>query len=778
MEKRVFIFLIIFAGFLLAGAFFYESEDLTGNVIFSRNITNILKPGLFEKRIDPAIFKADMTNYTQKYCAEAKQKLQQYGGAAACINSNKDLASSGIDPYKANKVYVYYNFSCPECINHKTISGCYEIADECKDKGVTKSVFMTKFQCKQEYLSQEVFKEEFDYSFFNLYPGKSKTSAWTTVLQKSADYAAKTLFVQKTPMKCNPYNNEYCLYGSCVKKIIDSDLYVKDFKLKSEKCVNQFYMTICNKGKDAVKTPFEMNIEINNIGHKLNYNPETHGVLNADSCIDYYDNKLNIFGFSLQLGKTVTAKIDLDTQNNIAETDENNKFNFNSYTGDKFIYEGDKECNTWCYDTDNGPEIEQWTKKGSTYFKYNDLFWSQEDNCNKNGILLIEHTCINIYLLDNGEFSNPLKTSGWIDCRLAGKMLGGNSGRCVDGKCVVSNLSDGFCYDYENGQNDGEKGRLQYSDSDQLNVTELWDVCQEDNVLLERYCGSGTYLNQGFFEENYIYCEHFGKICANGACVKPDDMEVTCSDTDGGLNYGVPGITSTKMSYTFGGIKYNKDAITITDYCDEYGTILTERYCDDGMLDSKQYSCFDNNQGCVMINVPYKDDSYISSGKCADKNPDLEECSSTSEGIDYFSRGETNVTNQFGINVLSVDHCISDTQVIDYYCDGKEGKMTDPFTCPEGYGCHGDKCSKKVDPSQVYCVEKGNPDSLNTQTMVFGVNNFGEEYTGTNYCNDEDHISTVYCDGKNNAVNQNIPCPSGTKCTGDQLDNYWVSYCK
>ena len=135
-----------------------------------------------------------------------------------------------------------------------------------------------------------------------------------------------------------------------------------------------------------------------------------------------------------------------------------------------------------------------------------------------------------------------------------------------------------------------------------------------------------------------------GTSCSGGKCVSPEP-EISCIDSDGGLNYYERGTA------TFNGIL--KD-----DVCDDdFDGMLFEYWCNGNDIDSAEYDC---PNGC-------------SDGRCVGgeyiipivhSNGNLGRCIETDGGLNYFQAGRTNISNTYNgqeyFSFSANDSCISE----------------------------------------------------------------------------------------------------------------------
>jgi hypothetical protein len=180
-----------------------------------------------------------------------------------------------------------------------------------------------------------------------------------------------------------------------------------------------------------------------------------------------------------------------------------------------------------CTDSDNG---ETAGIKGTTAASGS----SKTDSC-------VSDTMVSEYYCSNGEV-----LSKGIDC--------GSGEHCVDGACAAYQ-----CTDSDNGKNANTSGTAT------LGPTENQDTCADNSTVTEYYCDSNRIASQN------ITCGT-GKTCKSGAC-----KEITCEDSDGGIEKNVFGIASL-------------GATADADTCYSNSTVI-EYYCSDGAIKHALMEC-------------------------------------------------------------------------------------------------------------------------------------------------------------------------------------------
>jgi hypothetical protein len=154
------------------------------------------------------------------------------------------------------------------------------------------------------------------------------------------------------------------------------------------------------------------------------------------------------------------------------------------------------------------------------------------------------------------------------------------------------------CSDTDGGMVYTIKGTVSgYYNSKQYSYT---DYCTSNTVLKEYYCSSKLQYSTSYT------CSGTTNACVNGACVQQTTIPTTtvattsiitttipnsCSDTDGGMIYGVKGTVS---GY------YNSQIYSNTDFCSGSTGVLVEYYCSAGRSFNTAYNCVGNSTtACV-----------------------------------------------------------------------------------------------------------------------------------------------------------------------------------
>lgn len=164
----------------------------------------------------------------------------------------------------------------------------------------------------------------------------------------------------------------------------------------------------------------------------------------------------------------------------------------------------------------------------------------------------------------------------------------------------------------------------------------------------------------GFFDKFIGYFKTRGMAIA----------QPNCTDSDGGLNYGVKGT-----------VIYNLNGDVVNDYCHANGNLI-ENYCGDtGILGGYPYDCSREGKICV-------------DGACV-ANTTQPNCTDSDGGLDYFKKGTINGISEEGVAYSKEDYCppIGDVNygvLQEYGCTGNGISSVTGYKCP--HGCNDGAC--------------------------------------------------------------------------------------
>ncbi len=763
-----------------------KNNAINTTLINSGRISN----NLIRLKPDYNLFNIFTDNYIDLEGCKKAEAAKKPNSIIGCYDSEISP-----DIYNKGNTSVYYEF--------EGLKGCYTYSDTC-DLNKNKNSF-----CKTNSMSYDLFKAKLDLVIVDKIKQIMYNKGLTTqqadaviaaVKKQYGNYNQLYLLLTKEQLNESIFNNilnevigykdfdcplnKTCNFGICMEnKIKNIDLNVGKIysTAKSQDCINSIYFDICNNGKDDFNGEFNFIVSSNDQNIKIRYALE-NGTIAAGKCVTYSDDlKLNTMRFNMDLDKTYPVKITLDTDNEVKESNENNNsLTSNVYSGKYYTLDSTEKCDVWCFDSDETAPLNGYLEAGKVAYKFNDLVWTESDFCQNNGITLTENYCIRPqYKLDNGFFANPLGQKWNVDCRIVGQLQGFKSGKCVENKCVPTNDDFTSCFDNDS-KNPSVKetdnaSSVVYSTSDSSAKITVNDVClkdatgaNDDFTLVEQKCvQSDLFIGHDYYE-NYNYdCSQDGKICMGGKCVS-SDIKPTCVDSDKGFDINMPGFVVYKTTYSILGIEKTFESSKLTDWCDQYGTILHEQTCDG----EKDYSCFDQNMGCVDEPIPGTD---LSGGKCEIPNPDLMQCSDSDKGLDYENFGYVTATNQFGKNISANDNCVDDNTLIEYYCENKEVKQKD-YTCSPGTLCNNGKCQSTISKDKIYCKESDNKIDMDNPGYINSKNIFGEEMTNVDTCPTHTTLNEYYCDN-NEAKSKEINCTLyGKECKESSLNTPFGQY--
>ncbi len=279
--------------------------------------------------------------------------------------------------------------------------------------------------------------------------------------------------------------------------------------------------------------------------------------------------------------------------------------------------------------------------------------------------------------------------------------------------------------------------------------------------------------------ESHHHCKWVRTQCIAKPCSEIDDKYCesipgcswtentkTCLDSDGGRwDYSNSGTVSLKDSGSL--VKEKSDSCS--------GNVLTEYYCYEDSygrvtMGSKTYDCSEEGKVCE-------------GGECVGDVT----CSETDSRVDYNNKGETCLNDN-----CKQDSCISDTELVEYYCftNGKE-RSSKIYSCSvEGKVCeHGacveetvSECTDSDGGKDIYvkglakegsngvedkCVLKGT-----TNTFVSSCSADENCAVWEGYCNEQGYLRSEILDCPNGCVDgacvkeNNTPCvEAGYKCT-------------
>ncbi|MBI4453359.1 hypothetical protein HY636_01830 [Candidatus Woesearchaeota archaeon] len=477
----------------------------------------------------------------------------------------------------------------------------------------------------------------------------------------------------------------------------------------SENCINSFVFEICNYGEDTVTKDFNINVEANGKSSTFSYNSKEQ-TIEAGECVNVKNpQKMSIQQFG-QLGDTYEVIFSIDVDNNIAEIDEDNNIKSQEiYFGDNYYSKPndvseENICDNWCFDTDNGKDY--WNK-GTANWLYIGMSNNMEDTCETgnfdNKVFLWEQYCISpIFQLDSGLYVYPHGEKK-VDCTVM-------DAKCEDGKCVPIEENNLNCKDLEGGQDAFTYGEVDYTSIDGKKML-LKDECIDYQYVKEYYCKDDELVNVKEYD-----CFSEKGVCINGKCVELSEPPDEQPD--------------------------NKDGSKTEDTENDPFVAGSEDFCSWNYYKLIEYSLDQNNNlysteiDCTQYTNEFGV-ALCANAVCTYPNPSLKSCEEEGDnGLDYYNLGDIDSVNEYGMKDYAYDYCVEDTSesdnveqntnlLVEFYCNGNELKMTEPYDCSqESMVCHYGKCVN-VDESQKFCEVID--DEENGETTINYVNEFGDD---------------------------------------------------
>ena len=280
---------------------------------------------------------------------------------------------------------------------------------------------------------------------------------------------------------------------------------------------------------------------------------------------------------------------------------------------------------------------------------------------------------------------------------------------CTFRNCTQTNTS--LCSDSDNGLNyyiqgiakKGSANSTDYCGAQNLNGTQY---------VLEQYCDASNNIQQ----VPYL-CPG---LCSTGACVP---ATVNCTDSDGGLNFNVKGVTS-------------KGTLSYTDYCG-IGSNLFENYCA-------------NNS--IVTNYLYVCPNGCSNGACINTTAS---CVDSDGGLNYNVKGNATKGSLFYADYCGAQQTNGSQYLLEQYCDANANAVQYAYLCPGG--CNNGVCINITTP----CVDSDNGLNFNVKGTVTKGSLSYTDYCGAQQTNGSQYLLEQYCDVNANAVQYTYLCPNG-----------------
>ena len=304
---------------------------------------------------------------------------------------------------------------------------------------------------------------------------------------------------------------------------------------------------------------------------------------------------------------------------------------------------------------------------------------------------------------------------------------------------------------------DGKAISIEYMDTEKVKMNVQGEITNSLHVgdSEELYDGKIITINDFYFPEKTNETGNVTFTFPLNSCYQ----EPTCTDSDGGFNYGVKG----SVVWTS-----NLGSTNTTDYCQ--GNVLYEFFCQYSTTQAISHDCSKENKIC-------------SNGACI-SDPSTQACAETDNGVNYYLKG--NVLDIAHGNANYWDSCILPNNpdnaleggwtpvsqgdyIIEYYCGPNNYQYT-LYQCPNG--CKDGACvlldsttsCKDTDGGKNYYV-RGNSTSDN-RTLIEGC------VAGTN------NVREFYCGEDGRIYDEDYPCPNGCKdgaCVQENLCSSQIS---
>ena len=308
---------------------------------------------------------------------------------------------------------------------------------------------------------------------------------------------------------------------------------------------------------------------------------------------------------------------------------------------------------------------------------------------------------------------------------------------CKDGACI----KQVECVDSDSGKNYESKGKITSSNS------QGEDKCANANTLNEMFCSG----NLGAMEIHK--CENG---CKDGACVK--DNITKCTDSDGGKNYNVIGLTNKAK------LSASSEAVIWKDIClkdfDKYqkGEYLPQQGVTkpNGLLEG---SCGinSNEQGTISA---YECPNGCKDGACVKEN--ASKCTDSDGGKNIFEAGKTKRRD----GNFWTDTCVNPSQVQEGYCDDRSTTHVSTYVASCANGCKDGACVKG-NPNN--CTDTDGVE-IYTKGILSWTTVEGRRQTMTDQCSGYNNESVVdYVCGKTAGSyyeTVETKCPNGCKDGG------------
>ena len=314
----------------------------------------------------------------------------------------------------------------------------------------------------------------------------------------------------------------------------------------------------------------------------------------------------------------------------------------------------------------------------------------------------------------------------------------------ITGHAVSSVIT---CSDTDGGLNYYVKGSISWSDS-YGNYNFGPDYCVDSTKLAEGYCYPGNTLPP---QVQYALCPYG---CYNGACLSSGSNitnttnTISCSDTDGGLNYYSKGSTNWIE---------NGESHSWTEYCMD-NTTLRETYCPDSTSSPQMQNAY-CTYGCL-------------NGACQQQTPSYTiTCSDSDNGIDYSTKGVASWSSTNGSSGSLADSCTGSSTIAEAYCVNSSALPKIQYsTCQ--YGCSEGTCLSQpsVTTYTITCSDSDNGLDYSAKGTVYWSSTNGTSASLTDHCLNSNTVTESYC-----PTSSSLPMTTNYYCTYGCSDGICLS---